>query len=109
MIRLALLLSPLFLLGTLYSSEIIRAEIQTCSGCKLNRFPSVRKFVMDEDQGALSFRRVTRKFIAGHNPDLVMFGADDAEVKRLDMTEYSFDELVTILYSNGFSSLNKEL
>lgn len=90
-------------------SSIQRAEIQTCSGCKLNKFAAVRKFVIDEENGALSFDRVTRKIIAGHNPDLVFFGVNDHELDRLDMTRFTFDELVSLLFSNGFSRLKTEL
>lgn len=84
------------------SKAFDRAEIQSCSGCKLNRLADVRKFVTDESVGALSFSRVTRKFIGGHNPDLVMY-TNNIEEKRIDMSTLNFDQLVQILVGNGFT------
>jgi hypothetical protein len=98
------LLNPAFSTG-----NVVRAEIQTCSGCKLNRLPSVRKFVIDEDIGALSFHGVSRKIIPGHNPDLVFFGEGEHEIKRIDMTPLKFEDLVETLLLNGFKRTKLEL
>ena len=80
-----------------------RAHVESCSGCKLNSLPEVRKFVMDENVGALSFERVTRKFIGGHNPDIVFYNDQNLEEKRVDMSKMSFDQLVNLMIQSGFT------
>ena len=86
-----------------------RAEIQTCSGCKLNRLADVRLFVMNEFVGALSYKRVSRKFISGHNPDLVFYNGN-TEAQRIDMTPLSLTQLQQLMKENGFTKLaDKEL
>ena len=97
------------IVGLLADSSIARAEIETCSGCKLNRFPDVKQFVVDEDSGALSFDSVTRKIIPGHNPDLVFYDAGSKVVERIDMTLFSFLDLVELLHAKGFHKKYPEL
>jgi hypothetical protein len=107
MISQALLL--IVLLGVTVGNLIARAEIQTCSGCKLYALPEVKKFVIDERLGALSFERVTRKILRGQNPDIVMFSDDGTEIARIDMTPYSFADLVKILENHGFQKYITDL
>ena len=83
-----------------------RAHIESCSGCKLNSLPEVRKFVMDESVGGLSFERVSRKFIPGHNPDIIMFNDLNVEEKRIDMSKMTFQELVDLMIDSGFTRNN---
>jgi len=48
------------------------------------------------------------KFIPGHNPDLVLYGEDDMEVERIDLTKIKdgkapgVDELHALLGEKGF-------
>jgi hypothetical protein len=91
-------------------SKAERAVLETCSGCKLNRFPDVRKFVMSESHGALSFEGVTRKFIQGHNPDIVFYEEDGTLLERFDMTEFpSFESLINLLQGRGYHRKRIEL
>lgn len=87
----------------------VRAEIQTCSGCKLYALPEVKMFIIDESKGALSFERVSRKIIRGQNPDIVLYSAEGTEVQRIDMTPHSFSDLVGILEHHGFKRPNTDL
>ena len=84
------------------ADSVSRAEIETCSGCKLNRLPDVKRFVTDEESGALSFASVTRKLIPAHNPDIVFYSVENMVVERIDMTKFTFDDLVSLLISRGF-------
>jgi len=39
----------------------------------------------------------------GHNPDLVITNANGAEKERIDLTEYTFEELHELMRSKGFA------
>ena len=100
----AAVLKTLFLLivAVVGDDDYSRAAVESCGGCKLNRLSEVKKFVMDESVGALSFSRVTRKIIGGHNPDLVFYAQDGSEAERVDMSPFSFEELIELMLSRGF-------
>lgn len=65
----------------------ITAEIQTCSGWQLNRYPILKQFVR-ESGGADQYDMLKVKYISGHNPDLVIYN-DDIEIERIDLKKYN--------------------
>ena len=51
----------------------------------LDRHPGIKRFVRTKEY-ADKFDGISIKFIPGHNPDLVLYGDGDTEVKRVDLT-----------------------
>jgi len=42
------------------------------------------------------------KWVQGHNPDLVVTNKDGSEKERLDLTQYTYDEIHDLLQNKGF-------
>lgn len=68
----------------------------------------MKKFVK-EFGGADLYEGLSVKFIAGHNPDLVIFDENGSETKRIDLTKYdNTDTIHNLLKDEGFISKNSE-
>ena len=79
-------------------------QIRTCSGCKLNRLPEVRKFVKDESQ-ALG---INVKYIHGRNPDLVKLDDNGDEIEIHDLSGLDRESIFLLLKQTG-ALLDREL
>lgn len=75
-----------------------RWEVRTCSGCKLNRLPDVRKFIKEETGG---YEDLTVKYIHGRNPDLVRLGENGEETEIYDLSKLDTSGLRSLLISKG--------
>ena len=74
----------------------------------MNRFPDVKKFVL-ESGGADQYDGVEVKFLPDHNPDLVIFDATGGEPKRIDMTEFHAPgALHELMAREGFQRKSRE-
>lgn len=82
------------------------AEIQTCSGCKLNRLPDVRKFIKEE---VTIYPAITVRYINGHNPDLVVLDDNGQESERINLTAFDLPGLHALVKSRGLDYTNQEL
>ena len=88
-------LLPLWMLVCLISGD--KWEIRSCSGCKLNRLPELRRFLKDE---AKQFEGLNVKYIHGRNPDLVLL-SDDGNIEK---EIYDLSHLATIADIKQFIS-----
>lgn len=94
----------LLLLGFVAVSSGISGYIETCSGWQLNRYPEVKRFVK-ETGGADLYENLDVRYVAGHNPDLVVTRNDGTELKRIDLKAYPTAEgLHTLLKEEGFET-----
>jgi Sep15/SelM redox domain len=97
------MLSFLFLSIAQAVSQTKLGRIETCSGCKLNRLHDVRKFVQEEHK---KYTDLSVKFIAGHNPDLVILDEKETELERIDLTKYDLNGLHALMKAKGFQQKN---
>jgi len=95
-------------LGYFAAASYSRVEIQSCSACKLNRLPAVKKFIKEKGQ-ADSYENMKINYIPGHNPDLVLFDSQNNEVERIDMSNYNTEQLHELVQSKGFNRQAPEL
>jgi len=71
----------------------------------LNRLPEVRSFIREDLK---FFPNVEFKPIPGHNPDLVLLDASDAEIERIDLSPLNREECNQLLVRKGFERRQPE-
>eukprot|EP00898_Chlorokybus_atmophyticus_P004302 jgi/Chlat1/4873/Chrsp31S08941 len=106
---LATLLAAVSLRTVDAKADFSRAVFESCSGCKLNRLPELKRFLKQEVEAGAFGAAVTVKYIGGHNPDLVLYDGAGIEVVRIDITKYKAEELRHLLQAKGFSPPIDEL
>ncbi|XP_023026745.1 selenoprotein M [Leptinotarsa decemlineata] len=89
----------LFCNGTI-ENKIVKARLESCPGCSLNRLHDVKKFVY-EDIG--KYDNVEWKKISGAPPELIFYNSADEEVERHQLSKLSRKECNELLNSKGFS------
>ncbi|CAH1102374.1 unnamed protein product [Psylliodes chrysocephalus] len=88
------------------SNEIVKARLESCPGCSLNRLQDVRKFAYDD---LPNYEGVDWKKISGAPPELVFLNDKEEEVERHPLKDLNRKECNDLLQSKGFSPNNKEL
>lgn len=79
--------------------RVVRAEVQSCRGCALNRLPEVKSFIYDD---LPKYVDVVFHPIPGAPPQLVLFNGAQEEIKRTDLAPLSRDECNALLNDWGF-------
>lgn len=79
--------------------RVIRAEVQSCRGCALNRLSEVKSFIYDD---LPEYVGVVFHPIPGAVPQLVLFNEAQEEVKRIDLSPLSRNECNALLKDWGF-------
>lgn len=79
--------------------HVIRAEVQSCRGCSLNRLPEIKSFIYDD---LPEYTGVVFHPIPGAAPQLVLFNEAQEEVKRIDLAPLSRNDCNTLLSDWGF-------
>ena len=95
-----------YALGIFTLAAARTAEIQTCSGCKLNRLPDLRKFIKED---VSMYSEISVRLISGQNPDFVILDDNGAESERIDLTQLDIQGLHSLIASRGFNSIKQEL
>ncbi|KAK5645424.1 hypothetical protein RI129_006724 [Pyrocoelia pectoralis] len=86
-------------------STATRAKVETCGGCKLNRYPELKSFIFDD---FVNYENTELKLIAGASPELIFFDEHDAEVKRINLEGYNRKECNAILEDYNFQRKQKQ-
>ncbi|KAG5892419.1 hypothetical protein JTB14_003355 [Gonioctena quinquepunctata] len=108
----SIIILVLGLIGTIHfcyglgDNEIVRARLESCPGCSLNRLHDVKKFVYDDIP---NYENVEWKKISGAPPELIFLNSADEEVERHPLRQLSREECNKLLQSKGFKITNKEL
>lgn len=68
----------------------------------MNKNHAVKKFL--KEPGHIDkYPEIKIRWVGGHNPDLVIFGAGDEEAERIDLTAYrSVESLHALVEEKGF-------
>ncbi|KAI0567404.1 Selenoprotein F/M [Gracilaria domingensis] len=74
------------------------AKIVTCPRCRLNRLPSVKKFVYEHAEHFKPALQID--FIMGESPVLHLY-EDDKEVSEIDLDDYDWKKIIQKLDSFG--------
>ncbi|XP_063725334.1 selenoprotein M-like [Symsagittifera roscoffensis] len=80
-------------------NAVFSARIESCSGCKLNRLPDVKRFL---NQKAPLIHNVEVKWIGGANPDAFFLNKDGEIVETVDLTKFKSDGLIQLFVDRGF-------
>nr|CAH7746361.1 unnamed protein product [Callosobruchus chinensis] len=80
-------------------NHIVRARLESCPGCSLNRLQEVRAFVYDDIP---KYENVEWKKISGAPPELIFLNEADEEVERHLLGRLNRDECNKLLQSKGF-------
>ncbi|VEN60100.1 unnamed protein product [Callosobruchus maculatus] len=80
-------------------NQIVRARLESCPGCSLNRLPEVRAFVYDDIP---KYENVEWKKISGAPPELIFLNEADEELERYFLSKLNRDECNQLLQSKGF-------
>ncbi|CAG9856460.1 unnamed protein product [Phyllotreta striolata] len=88
------------------SGKIVKARLESCPGCSLNRLHEVRKFAYED---LPMYEGVEWKKISGAPPELVFLDENDKEVERYFLKELSRKECNGLLQQYGFKQKSKEL
>eukprot|EP00750_Incisomonas_marina_P001297 INCI11090.1.p1 GENE.INCI11090.1~~INCI11090.1.p1 ORF type:complete len:137 (-),score=20.87 INCI11090.1:287-697(-) len=76
--------------------------LQSCQSCKLRQLPSLRKWLREE-QKFNEWENLRMEWIQGHNPDLVIVDKSGREKERIDLTNYNYETMDTLLTQKGFA------
>ena len=98
----AILLAALFVCAAVAEEKpkAVRALIESCSGCSLNRLHEVRKFVKQE--AAYYEPQVKVNFIGGRKPVIHFFDAEDNKIETVDLSPLTTKECLALLDDRGF-------
>ncbi|CAH1999536.1 unnamed protein product [Acanthoscelides obtectus] len=80
-------------------NQIVRARLESCPGCSLNRLPEVRAFVYEDIP---KYENVEWKKISGAPPELIFLNDADEEMERYFLDRLNRDECNKLLQSKGF-------
>ncbi|XP_014278935.1 selenoprotein M [Halyomorpha halys] len=83
-----------------------KAEIQSCSGCSLNRLPEVRAFIFED---VPNYEDAEFKHIQGAQPELVLYSHDHKEVDRIPLRDLSRKQCNALLKEKGFAKKSKKV
>ncbi|KAL3268929.1 hypothetical protein HHI36_008016 [Cryptolaemus montrouzieri] len=103
--RLFLIVLVFFYFNNVSLGKIIKARLESCPSCTLNRKPEVRAFAYDD----LPKYGIEFKKIQGHLPELVFLGEEEIEVERHSLSDLSRKECNDLLTSRGFKIRNEDL
>ncbi|XP_030749922.1 selenoprotein M-like [Sitophilus oryzae] len=93
------------------SKSIVRARVDSCAGCQLNRLAEVRAFIYEDIP---KYENVEWKKIQGHPPELIFFNEADEEVERHLLEKLNRQACNKLLEKRGFklkdsNEIGKEL
>lgn len=83
---------------------VVRARVESCPSCSLNRLPEVKQFIYDD---LPKYKNVDFKKIHGAPPELVLLNEADQIVNRLELKRLNRKECNELLQSNGFNISDK--
>lgn len=86
--------------------SFIKAEVQSCRGCSLNRLPEVKSFIYDD---LPKYHNIDFKPIHGAPPELVLFSKDMKEKERIPLRDLSREECNALLKEKGFTKKNEKV
>nr|CAI5819331.1 unnamed protein product [Callosobruchus analis] len=95
----ALILFAIVAYSQCADSHIVRARLESCPGCSLNRLPEVKAFVYDDIP---KYENVEWKKISGAPPELIFLNEADEEVERYFLSTLNRVECNKLLQSKGF-------
>ncbi|XP_056638907.1 selenoprotein M-like [Diorhabda sublineata] len=87
------------------SGKIVRARLESCPGCSLNRLLEVRQFAYEDIK---KYKDVEWKKISGAKPELVFLNDQDEEIERVPLSTLNRKECNEVLTSRGFTQEKNE-
>eukprot|EP01031_Cornospumella_fuschlensis_P035844 gene35844-43474_t len=91
----------LILLVSLNFASAIQGEIISCSRCKLNSLPEVRRF-LKEPGHADAYQNLKVTFIFGRNPDLHIKDEQGNTIETIDLSPLKTEEIHKLMARKGF-------
>ena len=80
----------------------ITGEIKSCSGWRLNHLPEVKQFLKISGH-ADAYEGLVVNWVPGHTPTLFINSDAGEEIDRIDLSQYTTDQLHDLVKSKGFA------
>jgi hypothetical protein len=90
-----------------FVAAALKVEAVSCSGWKLNHLPEVAKFLKEAGNADSYGDELKIRWENGHSPTFVFFNAKGVEENRVDISDYSSDQLHSMLHDYGLRQITE--